>query len=175
MNKATLGLAITFLALSWNPVQAADSKVLYAAAVQYRNAISAFDDVLSDSRFIRRADRNLVGRLEDAAKRMASAAKNPRHINKVRFERKRVIQFQLDAEKNIFDKYSPNLAVVKSWEYVLWTQQLFEQELAFFVEDPRRGRSTTRRVQTTQPSRFLTLPEGFQPTPVRPFDPVVGP
>ena len=175
MNKTTLSLAALLFTFLQAPASAGDSRLLYNAALQYQNAVTAFDQVLGKSRFIRRGDRNLVDRLEQAAKRMTAAAKNPRHVNNVRFERKRVIQFQLNVEKNIFEKYSPNLSVVKTWEYVLWTQQIFEQELAFFVEEPRRGRSTTRRLNTSSPSRFLELPQGFQPTPVRPFDPVVGP
>ncbi len=132
--------------------------------------------MVSQSREIRRADRNTVNRLELAAKRMVLAAKNPRHVNLLRFERKKVYALQLEVEENLFGKYSPNLRLVKTWEYLLWTQALFDQELAFYVENPGRGNSVKRRINSSQPSRYLTLPPGYGPLPaLPPLEPTIIP
>ena len=146
----TVGLAGT--------ADASETNVLFTAAKKYEQAVANVDSVICRSRTIRSADRAMVDRLQRAAKRMVTAAKNPRHINRLRFERKKVIPLQLQVETILFDKYSPNIELATAWEYLLYSQAVFEDELAFLVENPRRGKSIQRRIESSQSGRYLKQP-----------------
>lgn len=169
MNKTSLCLGLCCPALFFTSTAIADKppNVLLAAATQYENAVKNLDGVVSDAREIRRGDRGTVDRLQLAAKRMTQAARNPRHLNRLRFERKKVLPVQAEVETALFENYSPNIELARAWYYVVCAQAVFDEELAFYVENPRRAGTVQRRKSSPAPSRFLTLPRQYDLPPIQ--------
>lgn len=156
MNKRrsiALLLACSFL-LPSSAQAATDNEPLYAAAAYYRDAVINFERVVLGVRGIQRTDERVVDQFEVATKKMLLAARNPRHLSRLRNELKRVLPLQNRVESLIFGKYTPNHDLVRAWQKVLYGRAMFDDELFFQIENANHGDSVRRRTYSTQWNRF---------------------
>jgi hypothetical protein len=132
-----------------------------ASVNKFRCAVVDFEKVVQRTRGVRVTDKNIVNRFEQATKRMALVAQNPRNLNRLRYEYRDVQPFQQKAEEAIFGRYTLNHELVKAWQRVFYSQLLFEQEFAFQLEYNRHGNSVRPRQDNPQPNQmFLPMTAG---------------
>ena len=175
-------LAVSFLCVAFHAsVATADdhSEALAAATNKYRSAVVDFETQLGRVRGIRNADRALVDRFERATRRLALAAKNPRHLTRLQGEWKRVEPLQQQVQSAIFQKYTLNRSLLRSWEIVLYYEFVLRGELVLRGENPNvRDLNRVRLLPTRAADPFANQsfsPIGTPPTvlPIAP-QPISG-
>lgn len=150
----TFALAIAAPAVA----SAADNRGIYAAADKYRSAVVLFEKVVQNTRGVERVDEKLVDRFEEATKRMRSAARNPQHANRLRYEWAKIQPLQMQVERTMFNKYTLNHQLFESWREVLYCADVFYEEYLFQLDNPRHGNSVQRRPMRSRPDRFIPPP-----------------
>ena len=137
---------------------ATNNQAIYSAANDYRAAVVLFERVVKSVRGIQRTDERLVDKFEEATERLALAARNPRHSNRLRNEWRTIQPLQFQVASRIFNKYTYNHQLVRAWDEVLYAQSLFYEEYLFTLDNPRHGNSVQRRVIRSRPERYVPPP-----------------
>ncbi|NND97783.1 MAG: hypothetical protein HKN47_10695 [Pirellulaceae bacterium] len=169
MNKTTVALLFGFTCIWFvgdAQGQRVDNRALHAAATEFRNAVLIFERDVVRVRGVLRNDERIVDKFEEATKRVAIAAKNPRLMKRLTTEYRKMLPLQAQAERAIFGKYTPHHGLIQSWDAVLYFQSVFEQEFAFHSEYPLHG----NRVQLRAPSQRPTTTSVTVPPPVGSFN-----
>ena len=138
--------------------EGADNRGLYFAANEYRNAVLFFEKVIQNVRGVEAVDEKLVNKFELATRDLRAAARNPRHDTRLRKEWSSIQPLQFQVEQRLFGKYTLNHEIYVAWQKVLYCQDVFWEEYAFQLDNPRHGNRVDRRRIRTRPERFVPPP-----------------
>ncbi len=136
--------------------EAADVPPLARLSAQYYAEALAFKNVVHQVRGIDRFDERLVDRWSDETARLVTAAKNPRHFNRLFHQWKLVLKLQEQSELKIFGKYTPHHDLIGQFDRVLFAEQRFIEEFILHVENPTHVNSVRRLERpSTRRSNYL--------------------
>ena len=156
MNRTTL---IAFVAItaclfhSAADAQRVSTKKLLAAANLFRSSVVQFEKVVVSTYGIVRSDERVVDKFEESTLKVVNAAKNPRLVTRLRNEYTKSLVLQEKAFQSIFGRYTQNNKLERAYEYVLYSQALFEREYQAHLDNPRNGNRVTR---LPRPSKAFT-------------------
>ncbi len=147
MNKLALTIAALIIGCTSTIARAqrVDNRAVQAAASDFRQAVVQFEKLVVKVRGISRRDELVVDKFEESTRRVVLYAKNPRQTSKLTTEYRKMLDLQAKAEVAIFQKYTAHFGLTELWNVVLWYQQIFEQELAIHMENPRNANRVQRR------------------------------
>jgi hypothetical protein len=121
--------------------QTEDSNALLYLAARYEASVESFERLVKRVRGIDRADESLVDRLDDAAGRLTTAAKNPRYLNQLRHRLSDVLKRHAEVEERIFGKYTLHHDLLHCWRVTDYQLALLFEEYVLEVENPNHTQS----------------------------------